>query len=88
MATPVIQLFLSSPKPTPHFAAVRTLNRIFMDYPQAVISCNVGLEQLITGSNAHIGHHHVVEKGCRGERGTTDETDWHLRQRDQRRIPG
>ncbi|KAL3073828.1 hypothetical protein niasHT_036845 [Heterodera trifolii] len=49
-AVSVLQLFLSSPKP--NFAAVRTLNRISMDYPQAVISCNVDLlEQLITDGN-------------------------------------
>ncbi|KAL3071627.1 hypothetical protein niasHT_031991 [Heterodera trifolii] len=53
-AVSVLQLFLSSPKPTLRFAAVRTLNRISMDYPQAVISCNVDLEQLITDSNRSI----------------------------------
>ncbi|KAL3077890.1 hypothetical protein niasHT_017815 [Heterodera trifolii] len=66
-AVSVLQLFPSSPKPTLRFAAVRTLNRISMDYPQAVISCNVDLEQLIS-FHRHVGHHHSVENGCRGER--------------------
>ena len=50
----VLQLFLSSPKPALRFAAVRTLNKISMNYPQAVISCNVDLEQLITDQNRSI----------------------------------
>jgi len=33
---------------------VRTLNRISINYPQAVISCNVDLEQLITDQNRSI----------------------------------
>uniref|UniRef100_A0A183BZE2 Gamma-coat protein n=1 Tax=Globodera pallida TaxID=36090 RepID=A0A183BZE2_GLOPA len=53
-AVSVLQLFLSSPKPALRFAAVRTLNKISIDYPQAVISCNVDLEQLITDGNRSI----------------------------------
>lgn len=50
----VLQLFCSSPKPSLRFAAVRTLNRISVDYPQAVMSCNVDLEQLIADPNRAI----------------------------------
>lgn len=53
-AVSVLQLFLSSPKPALRFAAVRTLNKISINYPQAVISCNVDLEQLITDQNRSI----------------------------------
>ncbi|KAE9556241.1 hypothetical protein FO519_000580 [Halicephalobus sp. NKZ332] len=49
-----LQHFCSSPKPALRFAAVRTLNRISINYPQAVISCNVDLEQLITDQNRSI----------------------------------
>ncbi|VDD86241.1 unnamed protein product [Enterobius vermicularis] len=53
-AVSVLQLFCSSPKPALRFAAVRTLNKISMKHPQAVISCNVDLEQLITDQNRSI----------------------------------
>ncbi|KAI6206983.1 Coatomer subunit gamma [Aphelenchoides besseyi] len=53
-AVNVLQLFCSSPKPSLRFAAVRTLNKISINYPQAVISCNVDLEQLITDQNRSI----------------------------------
>uniref|UniRef100_A0A0N4UPB9 Coatomer subunit gamma n=1 Tax=Dracunculus medinensis TaxID=318479 RepID=A0A0N4UPB9_DRAME len=53
-AVSVLQLFCSSPKPALRFAAVRTLNKIAMKHPQAVISCNVDLEQLITDQNRSI----------------------------------
>ena len=53
-AVSVLQLLLSSPKPTLRFAAVRTLNRVAMDHPNAVMACNVDLENLITDSNRSI----------------------------------
>uniref|UniRef100_F1KV00 Coatomer subunit gamma n=1 Tax=Ascaris suum TaxID=6253 RepID=F1KV00_ASCSU len=53
-AVSVLQMFCSSPKPALRFAAVRTLNKISMKHPQAVISCNVDLEQLITDQNRSI----------------------------------
>lgn len=53
-AVGVLQMFCSSPKPSLRFAAVRTLNRIAMNYPQAVVSCNVDFEQLITDPNRSI----------------------------------
>lgn len=53
-AVSVLQIFCSSPKPALRFAAVRTLNRISMTYPQAVVSCNVDFEQLITDQNRSI----------------------------------
>lgn len=53
-AVSVLQLFLSSPKPTLRFAAVRTLNKVAMSHPSAVTACNVDLENLITDSNRSI----------------------------------
>ncbi|XP_054160589.1 coatomer subunit gamma-2-like [Oppia nitens] len=53
-AVSVLQLFLSSPKPTLRFAAVRTLNKVAMNHPNAVMACNVDLENLITDSNRSI----------------------------------
>ncbi|GMS96132.1 hypothetical protein PENTCL1PPCAC_18307, partial [Pristionchus entomophagus] len=53
-AISVLQLFCSSPKPALRFAAVRTLNKVSVKHPQAVTSCNVDLEKLITDSNRSI----------------------------------
>ncbi|RWS30904.1 Coatomer subunit gamma-2-like protein [Leptotrombidium deliense] len=53
-AVSVLQLFLSSPKPTLRFAAVRTLNKVAISHPNAVMACNVDLENLITDSNRSI----------------------------------
>ncbi|VBB35503.1 unnamed protein product, partial [Acanthocheilonema viteae] len=53
-AISVLQLFCSSPKPALRFAAVRILNKVSVKHPQAVTSCNVDLEQLITDQNRSI----------------------------------
>lgn len=50
----VLQMFLTSAKPTIRFSAVKTLNRIAMIHPDAVTSCNVDLENLISDSNRSI----------------------------------
>jgi coatomer protein complex subunit gamma len=47
-------MFLSSAKPTIRFSAVKTLNRIAMIHPDAVTSCNVDLESLISDTNRSI----------------------------------
>eukprot|EP01102_Stenamoeba_stenopodia_P007090 TRINITY_DN1980_c3_g1_i1.p1 TRINITY_DN1980_c3_g1~~TRINITY_DN1980_c3_g1_i1.p1 ORF type:complete len:879 (-),score=208.25 TRINITY_DN1980_c3_g1_i1:193-2829(-) len=53
-AISVLQLFLSSPKPTLRFAATRTLNKVAITHPLAVTVCNLDLENLITDSNRYI----------------------------------
>ncbi|CAB4008575.1 coatomer subunit gamma-2-like [Paramuricea clavata] len=53
-AIAVLQLFLSSPRPTLRFAAVRTLNKVAMSQPASVASCNLDLENLITDVNRSI----------------------------------
>lgn len=50
----VLQLFLSSSKPTLRFAAVRTLNHVAMTQPMIVTRCNDDMEALISDSNRSI----------------------------------
>jgi len=53
-AITVLQMFLSSSKPTLRFAAVRTLNKVAISQPLSVTTCNVDLESLISDSNRSI----------------------------------
>ncbi|PRP84210.1 hypothetical protein PROFUN_08410 [Planoprotostelium fungivorum] len=53
-AITVLQLFLSSPKPSLRFAAVRTLNKLAQTKPAAVTPSNLDIENLITDSNRSI----------------------------------
>ncbi|TYJ03450.1 hypothetical protein E1A91_A12G028500v1 [Gossypium mustelinum] len=53
-AITVLQLFLSSTKPVLRFAAVRTLNKVAMTHPIAVINCNIDMESLISDQNRSI----------------------------------
>mmetsp|Transcript_10309 Transcript_10309/g.24194 ORF Transcript_10309/g.24194 Transcript_10309/m.24194 type:complete len:892 (-) Transcript_10309:115-2790(-) len=53
-AITVLQLFLSSPKPTLRFAAVRALNRVAMAFPLTVTACNLDLENMISDTNRSI----------------------------------
>jgi len=50
----VLQLFLSSPKASLRFAAVRTLNRVAMTHPMSVTTCNLDMENLIGDVNRSI----------------------------------
>ena len=45
----VLKDFLSSPKPTLRFAAVRSLNKVAIAFPAALKTCNLDMENLITG---------------------------------------
>ncbi|KAG2201092.1 hypothetical protein INT47_010844 [Mucor saturninus] len=53
-AVSVLQLFLSSPKPTLRFAAIRTLNQLSCETPAAVSPCNLDIENLITDPNRSV----------------------------------
>jgi len=53
-AVTVLQLFLCSPKPCLRFSAVRTLNKVAMQYPLAVTPCNMDMEGLINDGNRSI----------------------------------
>ncbi|KAI7902419.1 adaptin N terminal region-domain-containing protein [Cokeromyces recurvatus] len=50
----VLQLFLSSPKATLRFAAIRTLNKLSIEIPAAVSPCNLDIETLVTDQNRTI----------------------------------
>lgn len=49
-----MQLFLSSPKPTLKFAAIRILNALALAKPSAVSPCNLDIENLVSDSNRSI----------------------------------
>ena len=53
-AITVLQLFLSSSKPTLRFAAIRALNKVAMVHPLSVTSCNIDMESLISDQNRSI----------------------------------
>lgn len=53
-AVSALQLMLVNPKPTLRFAAIRTLNKLAMSSPQAVLPCNLDMENLITDQNRSI----------------------------------
>lgn len=54
-AITVLQLFLSSPKPTFRFCAMKTLSEVALKYPICVVKCNEDMENLITDTNRSIG---------------------------------
>lgn len=56
----VLQLFLSSPKPVLKFAAVKTLSKLAQTHPDAVTSCNLDLENLISDSNRSIATYAIT----------------------------
>jgi coatomer protein complex subunit gamma len=53
-AITVLQSLLNSPRPVLRFAAVRTLNKVAMTRPLAVMNCNAELESLMTDQNRSI----------------------------------
>ncbi|KAK4057946.1 coatomer subunit gamma [Microbotryomycetes sp. JL221] len=50
----VLQLFLSSPKATLKFAAIRTLAKLAQTHPIAVQTCNLDMEKLINDENRSV----------------------------------
>ncbi|KAG9057734.1 coatomer subunit gamma [Serendipita sp. 407] len=55
-----LQLFLSSPKPTLKFAAMRTLSTLALSHPSSVASCNLDMENLISDSNRSIATYAIT----------------------------
>jgi len=53
-AITVLQLFLSSPKPSLRFAAMRTLSEVAVQHPISVAKCNDDMELLVSDSNRSI----------------------------------
>ena len=55
-----LQLFLSSPKPTLKFAAIRTLSALAVSHPSSVAACNVDMENLISDQNRSIATYAIT----------------------------
>lgn len=55
-----LQIFLSSPKPTLKFAALRTLSALAMTHPSNVAACNLDMENLISDSNRSIATYAIT----------------------------
>lgn len=55
-----LQLFLSSPKPTLKFAAIRTLSALAVSHPSSVAACNVDMENLISDPNRSIATYAIT----------------------------
>ncbi|KIM27460.1 hypothetical protein M408DRAFT_71118 [Serendipita vermifera MAFF 305830] len=55
-----LQIFLSSPKPTLKFAALRTLSALALTHPSNVASCNLDMENLISDSNRSIATYAIT----------------------------
>ena len=53
-AITVLHMFLTSPRPTLRFAAVRTLSKVAMVHPSVVSGCNEDLEGLVGDGNRTI----------------------------------
>lgn len=59
-AVSALQLMLVNPKPTLRFAAIRTLSKLAMIAPQAVLPCNLDMENLITDQNRSIATYAIT----------------------------
>ena len=71
-AISVLQLFLSSSKPTVRFAAVKTLNKVAMSHPSLVANCNIEMESLIADSNRSIATLAITTLLKTGNEGSID----------------
>ncbi|QEU61665.1 Sec21 [Kluyveromyces lactis] len=59
-AVSVLQGFLSTPRVTTRFAAVRLLNKISMVSPEKIVVCNPQLESLVNDSNRNISTYTIT----------------------------
>lgn len=55
-----LQLFLSSPKPTLKFAALRTLSALSLTHPSVVASCNLDMENCISDTNRSVATYAIT----------------------------
>jgi coatomer subunit gamma len=53
-AVTMLHMFLSSPKPSLRYVAVKTLSQIAMSHPAVVAKCNEDLESLVVDTNRTI----------------------------------
>ncbi|TDL28145.1 coatomer subunit gamma [Rickenella mellea] len=56
----VLQLFLSSPKSTLKFAAIRTLTALAVTHPASVAQCNLEMENLISDPNRSVATYAIT----------------------------
>ncbi|KAK9897067.1 coatomer subunit gamma [Cystobasidium minutum MCA 4210] len=56
----VLQLFLSSPKSSLKFAAIRTLAKLAQTQPHAVSACNLDMEKLINDENRSVATYAIT----------------------------
>ncbi|CAH7667178.1 adaptin N terminal region-domain-containing protein [Phakopsora pachyrhizi] len=56
----VLQLFLSSPKSTLKFCAIRTLAKLALAHPQPVQACNLDMERLINDENRSVATYAIT----------------------------
>jgi hypothetical protein len=63
-AITVLHMFLSSPKPTLRYAAVRTLSKVAMAHPLAVAKCNDDMEALVSDGNRTIATLAITVRDC------------------------
>lgn len=56
----VLQLFLSSPKPSLKFCAIRTLAKLAQTNPVAVQACNLDMEKLINDENRSVATYAIT----------------------------
>jgi coatomer protein complex subunit gamma len=53
-------LFLSSPKSSLKFAAIRTLSKLALSQPNAVATCNLEMEKLINDDNRSVATYAIT----------------------------
>ncbi|KDQ14000.1 hypothetical protein BOTBODRAFT_175125 [Botryobasidium botryosum FD-172 SS1] len=56
----VLQIFLSSPKATLKFAAIRTLSSLALIHPASVAPCNIDMETLVSDTNRGIATYAIT----------------------------
>ena len=71
-AITVLQLFLSSPKPSLRFAAMRTLSDIAVNQPMSVAKCNEDMESLVSDNNRSIATLAITTLLKTGNEGSVD----------------
>lgn len=59
-AIEVLRAFLASPRTVSRFSAIRILNRFAMIKPQAVVTCNIEIEALISDSSRSIATYAIT----------------------------
>jgi len=71
-AITVLQLFLSSPKPSLRFAAMRTLSDVAVKQPVSVAKCNEDMETLVSDNNRSIATLAITTLLKTGNEGSVD----------------